>query len=66
MMEADIRNIALCPYGIVVYAAASRPDEVFVAYRRLINPGSGSESREALDEVEELLDNIAREAVGQK
>jgi hypothetical protein len=65
-MEADLGNVVLCPYSIVVYAPAARPDEVFVAYRRPMNPGGGPAAQATLREVEALLDAIAREAVGRK
>ena len=63
-MEVDASNVVMCPYSIVVYATAAKPDEVFVAYRRLMNPGAGPASRAVLKEVEGLLDAIAKEAVG--
>lgn len=65
-MEADPTNVALCPYSIVVYATAQAPDEVFVAYRRPWRPDGSAASKAALEEVEALLDSIAREAVGAK
>ncbi len=65
-MEMDLGNVVMCPYSIVVYATAAKPDEVFVAYRRLMNPRTGPASRAALDEVEALMDAIAKEALGRK
>ncbi len=65
-MEADAGNIVMCPYVIVVYATADKPDRVFVAYRRPMRPGASPASRAALREVEVLMDRIAREAVGRK
>jgi uncharacterized protein (DUF302 family) len=64
-MEADLANAALCPYGIMVYATAQDPGTVHVAYRRPWRPDGSAASRAALQEVERLLDGIAREAVGQ-
>ena len=66
MMEADPANVVMCPYTIVVYATASKPDQVFVAYRRPMRPGGPPASRAALKEVDALLVGIAREAVGRK
>lgn len=63
-MEADPANVALCPYSIVVYAEAKDPDEVFVAYERPLRPDSNVRSQKALEEVDQLLDGIAREALG--
>ena len=54
VMEADPMNIAHCPYGIFVM---QRDGEVSVGYRDL--------PEGPMQEVETLLDEIAREAVGQ-
>ncbi|MYM54327.1 DUF302 domain-containing protein [Thalassovita mangrovi] len=53
VMEADLMNIAYCPYGIFV---ADKDGEVMVGYR---NYPEG-----AMQEVQTLLDEIAKEAVG--
>lgn len=53
VMEADPMNIMHCPYGIFV---AEREGKVMVGYR---NYPEG-----AMQEVQALLDEIAREAVG--
>ena len=57
-MEKDIANIAYCPYGLFVYEAEAKPGTVTVGFRRL-PPGDGR------DEVNALLDEIAREAAGE-
>ncbi len=54
VMEADPMNIAHCPYGIFV---ADQDGQVMVGYR--------SYPEGAMQEVQALLDEIAREAVGQ-
>ena len=62
-MEADVHNIAFCPYVLTVYTPVDEPERVYVAYRRL--PMTGDEASDAaLAEVEALLDDIAREALG--
>jgi uncharacterized protein (DUF302 family) len=68
MMQADPANVVMCPYTLVVWATAERPDQVFVAYRRPMRQGQGGSpaSRAALREVDTLLDTIAREAVGRR
>ena len=53
VMEADPMNIAHCPYGIFV---ADRAGEVMVGYRTY--------PEGPMQEVQALLDEIAREAVG--
>lgn len=55
VMEADPMNIAHCPYSIFV---AERDGKVMVGYR---DYPSGE-----MDQVEKLLDEIAREAVGKQ
>jgi uncharacterized protein (DUF302 family) len=62
-MEADPRNIIFCPYGIAVWTEAGKPERVFVGYRRTEAPSS-PQSAAALKEVEKLLDDIVREAIG--
>lgn len=64
MMEADPANAAMCPYTIVVYATAKEPGQVHVAYRRPWRPDGPATSKAALKDVENLLDSIARQAVG--
>ena len=54
VMEADPMNIAYCPYGVFV---AERGGEVMVGYR---NFPDGE-----MQKVQALLDDIAREAVGE-
>lgn len=63
-MEADPSNAALCPYSIMVYATAEDPRTVHVAYRRPWRPDGSAASKAALKQVEALLDDIAREALG--
>ncbi|MDX1781180.1 MAG: DUF302 domain-containing protein [Thalassovita sp.] len=53
VIEADLMNIAYCPYGIFV---ADKGGEVIVGFR---NYPEG-----AMQEVQSLLDEIAQEAVG--
>jgi len=54
VMEADPMNIANCPYGIFV---AEREGEVMIGYRAM--------PEESMAPVQDLLDEIAREAAGQ-
>lgn len=54
MMEADPINIAQCPYGIYV---ANRAGEVTIGYRHYPDG--------AMQEVQALLDDITREAIGE-
>jgi len=56
-MEADIRNIAYCPYVLFAYETEEKPGSVMVGFRRLPD-GDGR------DQVNSLLDEIAREAAG--
>jgi Domain of unknown function DUF302 len=63
-MEADLANVAMCPYAMTVYATAQEPDKIHVAYRRPWRPDGSPASKAALREVEVLLDGIARDALG--
>ncbi len=56
-MEQDIANIAYCPYVLFVYEAEQNPGTVTVGFRRLPD-GEGR------DEVNKLLDEIAKNAAG--
>ncbi len=62
-MEADPHNIAFCPYTIAVYSTLQEPDKVTIAYRRPQRPDGSPASKAALQQVEMLLDEIAREAL---
>jgi uncharacterized protein (DUF302 family) len=55
MMEADATNIAHCPYGVFV-AASADGESTLVGYRRYPDG--------AMQEVQALLDEIAREGAG--
>jgi uncharacterized protein (DUF302 family) len=63
-MEADLANVSLCPYSMLVYATAQEPGKVHVSYKRPWRPDGSAASKAALKEVEALLDGIAREALG--
>jgi hypothetical protein len=61
MMEADPHNIVFCPYVISVYVLPGTPDKTYVSFRKPDLVGSKA-SRAALQEVEKLLREIAKEA----
>lgn len=56
VMEADPMNIRFCPYDIFVMVDASNPDVTIVGYRTF--------PEGPMQEVQALLDSIAREALG--
>lgn len=58
VMEENVRNIAYCPYIVFVYEAEAEPGVVNVGFRRL-------PEGEGRDQVNEILDGIAKEAAGQ-
>ncbi len=62
-MEADPHNIVFCPYAISVYVTEKEPGKVYVAFRRPQQVGTDA-SKASLKGVHDLLDGIAREAVG--
>ncbi|MEX0409240.1 DUF302 domain-containing protein [Aquibium sp. LZ166] len=55
VMEAEIGDIAYCPYVVFVYEAAAAPGKVTVGFRKL--PPGGPR-----DEVNDLLTGIVEEA----
>jgi len=55
-MEADPLNLAFCPYGIFVFEAGDGSGVVKVGYRHF--------PKGPLDEVQALLDEIARQVTG--
>jgi uncharacterized protein (DUF302 family) len=63
-MEADPTNVAFCPYIVFAYEETDAEGTIHVGYRRLPETGE-EESRAALAEVNALLDEIVREAVGE-
>ncbi len=65
-MEADPHNILFCPYTIALYSTLAEPKKVYLAYRRPQRTDDSAASRAALQEVEALLDGIAREALNLK
>lgn len=56
VMEADTSNISHCPYGIFVTEAGDGSGKVQIGYREMPDG--------AMQEVEELLEKIATDAVG--
>lgn len=56
-MAANVENVAFCPYSLFAYEAADAPGDVYVGYRAL-PPGEGR------DDVNALLDEMAKEAAG--
>lgn len=60
MMEADPANMSQCPYVMFVYQRAATTNDVVVGYRKVTVAGRGAK---ALEEINGLLDRIARAAV---
>ncbi|HUS52421.1 MAG TPA: DUF302 domain-containing protein [Thermohalobaculum sp.] len=56
MMEVDTNNLAHCPYSVFVYELANLPGTIHVGYRHM--------PEGAMQEVQELLDAIVKEAAG--
>ncbi|MCV0396271.1 MAG: DUF302 domain-containing protein [Rhizobiaceae bacterium] len=59
MMEADIGNIAFCPYVLFAYETEAEPGKVVVGFRELPE-GLGR------DAINMLLDEIVREVTGEE
>lgn len=62
MMEADPANMAQCPYIVFAYQRAATSKEVVVGYRKVAVGGRGAKP---LEEINALLDRIARAAAAQ-
>lgn len=60
MMEADPANMSNCPYVVFIYQRAATVKEVNVGYRKLKPEGRG---KKALEEINVMLDRIAKAAV---
>lgn len=56
VMEADPMNISYCPYGIFVFSKPDNPDQTTVGYRTF--------PQGPMQEVQSLLDTIAKAAIG--
>ncbi|MDY6860958.1 MAG: DUF302 domain-containing protein [Pseudomonadota bacterium] len=56
VMEADYTNVRFCPYDIFVYVRPDKPDETVVGFSTF--------PEGPMQEVQALLDTIAREAAG--
>ena len=63
MMEADLANIAFCPYVVFIYEAANKPGETVVGYRKPLLASGGEASKKALADIDALLDGIVKDAV---
>ncbi|MFM9943546.1 MAG: DUF302 domain-containing protein [Hyphomicrobiaceae bacterium] len=62
MMEADVANIAFCPYVIFIYEAVAKPGEIVVGYRAPLARGD-ARSQAALAEIDAMLSAIIKDAV---
>jgi uncharacterized protein (DUF302 family) len=62
MMEADVRLLAYCPFGIGIYTLPGEGDIVHLAYRRVQAQGVSTEAAQALRKIDEILGAIVREA----
>lgn len=62
-MEADIKNIAYCPYTTFVYEGSDDEGTVTLGFRHLDETGS-EESKKALAAINAVLEEIVAEAAG--
>jgi hypothetical protein len=63
MMEADLGNIAFCPFVVFIYEAANKPGETVVGYRKPPLGSASEVSKKALADIDALLDGIVKDAV---
>jgi uncharacterized protein (DUF302 family) len=62
MMEADVRLLAYCPFGIGLYTLPGETGRVHLVYRRVEAQGVSAEAAQALRKIDEILGAIVREA----
>jgi uncharacterized protein (DUF302 family) len=62
MMQADLRLLAYCPFGIGIYTLPGETDRVHLVYRRIEAQGVSAEATEALRKIDGVLGAIVREA----
>jgi uncharacterized protein (DUF302 family) len=63
MMEADLGNIAFCPFGVFIYEAVNKRGETVVGYRKPPLGSASEVSKKALADIDALLDGIVKDAV---
>lgn len=62
MMEVNPANMAFCPFTMFVFERAEKPGTVTVGYRRPEATPGDAATKAVLDDIDKLLDQIAREA----
>lgn len=60
--RADPNNITICPYSVFVYERQGTQDEIVVGFRKAVG-GKSPESLKALEAINVLLEEIARDAL---
>ncbi len=64
-VEADVQNLAMCPYVVFAYEARTDPGKVSVGYRQIeLAPSTASQAAQA--KVHSLLQEVVNEATGDK
>lgn len=59
LVQANLHNVVLCPFGISIYELVAEPQTIYLSYRR---PLADSDSAEAAQEVEDLIQGIIQDA----
>lgn len=60
-VNADVRNLAMCPFVVFAYEARAEPGKVSVGYRQVeLSPSSASQSEQT--KVQSLLQAVVNEA----
>ena len=62
-VDADVHNLAMCPYVVFAYQTRAEPGEISVGYRQ-ITLASSEASQAAQAKVHDLLQAVVNEAVG--
>jgi len=62
-MEADALNMAFCPYSMFVYETTANPGKITVGYK-ILSGAQSPASKKALNDVNNLMEEMVREAAG--
>ncbi len=63
-VDADVQNLAMCPYLVFAYETRVEPGKISVGYRQIsLTPSPASQAAQA--KVENLLESVVKEAIGE-
>ena len=63
-VDADVHNLAMCPYVVFAYQTRAEPGQISVGYRQ-VTLAPAAPSQDAQAKVHSLLDAVVKDAVGE-